>query len=76
MRFYVKVIPRSSQSRLEQQTDGECKAWVTAPPEKGKANQVLIGLIAQELGVKKRQVEIIAGKTSRVKLVEILKLES
>ncbi len=71
MRVYIKVIPKSSQNKLEKQADGSYKAWVRAVPEKGRANQALVELVAQEWQVAKNQVEVIAGKTSRTKLVEI-----
>ncbi len=43
------------------------KACVTQAPEKGKANKALIGLLAKALGLRKAQIELIAGETSRQK---------
>jgi len=70
LRIEVKVFPKSSREQLVR--DGaKIKAYVKAPPDKGKANKALIGLIAEEYGVKKRDVTIISGLTGRNKIVEV-----
>jgi hypothetical protein len=43
------------------------KVAVTAPPEDGKANAALVEVLREALGVKRSQVELIAGATSREK---------
>ncbi len=72
MRIYIKVIPKSSQRKVEKMDDGTYKVWVTVVPEKGRANQEVIKLLAKYFQVAKSQVEILSGKTAKVKLVEIL----
>jgi len=47
------------------------KVRVAAPPEKGKANQCLVAYLAGQLGVKKNQIDIIAGHTNPVKQVRV-----
>ena len=37
---------------------------VTQAPEKGKANQAIVALLADELGMRKNQFELVAGETS------------
>lgn len=71
MRIYVKVIPKSSQNKVERISEGDYKAWLTAPPVAGKANESLINLLAVYFGVAKYQVSIVGGKTSRKKIVDI-----
>jgi hypothetical protein len=44
---------------------------VTAPPEKGKANDAVIEILADYFDVPKSSISIIGGKSTRVKLVEI-----
>jgi uncharacterized protein YggU (UPF0235/DUF167 family) len=44
---------------------------VTAPPEGGRANEAVIGLLAGALDVPKSRVNIIRGMASREKLVMI-----
>ena len=70
MRISVKVFPKSSREELVEK-DGIIKAYVKAAPDKGKANRALVELIAGEYKVKKSDVKIVAGQTSRTKVVEI-----
>jgi uncharacterized protein (TIGR00251 family) len=42
-----------------------------APPVEGKANEALISFLAKELGVRKRQIEILSGFNSRIKRLKI-----
>lgn len=44
---------------------------VTAPPDKGKANQAVVKLLAKALGVPKSAVAIVAGDKDRLKTVAI-----
>jgi len=44
---------------------------VAAVADDGKANKELIKFLARELGVGRYNIEIVSGKTSRMKLVEI-----
>ena len=46
---------------------GRLKVAVTQAPEKGKANQALVKLLAELLGVKRSQVTLSAGETSQHK---------
>ena len=67
----VKLIPRSSRSRIAGK-DGEAyKVKVNSPPVDGKANKELISLISKTLGISKGSIEIISGKTSRIKLLRL-----
>ena len=66
----VRLQPKSSQNRLEQ--DGETyKAWVSAPPVDGAANEALIKLVAKHFGVAPSKVEMVRGHTSREKVLEL-----
>jgi uncharacterized protein YggU (UPF0235/DUF167 family) len=49
---------------------------VSAPAIEGAANQALLRLLAEELGVPKRDVRLIAGAASRTKLVVIEGVEA
>ena len=72
VRIYIKVIPRSSRNKIEKISEGEYKVWVTAPPVDGKANDMLIQILAEHLGVPRSCLKIIGGKTAKTKIIEIL----
>ena len=51
--------------------DGALKARVAAPAIGGAANQSLVRLLADELGISRRDVRIVAGAAGRQKLVVV-----
>ena len=67
----VKVIPRSSRTEILGKENDVYRVKITDPPVEGKANKALIALLAEKLGVVKRDIEITAGKTSRMKTVRV-----
>lgn len=69
--FRLRVVPRASRREAAGVRDGALKLRITAPPVEGKANEECIRLLADILGVKKNQVTIIAGHTSRTKIVAV-----
>jgi len=70
--FVAKIVPGSnSPTRICGLLDGMLKVKVSAPPERGKANQCLLKFLAEQLGVKKNAVSIISGKTSPVKHIQV-----
>jgi uncharacterized protein len=71
MKLDVKVVPKASRNAVKDE-GGRLKVYVTAAPEKGKANAAVITVLAKHLGVKKNQVVLIQGETSPRKVFEIL----
>ncbi len=71
MRLSVRVIPRSNKNTLEWE-QGALKARLTASPVDGAANEALIVLLANCLGLPKRNVSIVYGPAGRQKIVEIV----
>ena len=72
VRLKVKVTPKSGRSELAGfLADGTLKVKLLAAPERGKANEELRTLLAKHLGVRPRQVEILAGETSPLKHVRV-----
>jgi uncharacterized protein (TIGR00251 family) len=67
----VKLIPRSSRSRIVGKEGETYKVKVNSPPVDGKANKELISFISKTLGISKGNIEIISGKTSRIKLLRL-----
>jgi uncharacterized protein len=71
VRFAVRLTPRAAVDRVDGVVDGVLRARVGAPAVEGAANNALIRLIAEELGVPRSDVRIVAGATSRQKLVVV-----
>jgi uncharacterized protein len=46
---------------------GALKVSVNAAPQDGKANKALVELLRKALGLKRSQVELVSGQTSRDK---------
>jgi len=72
--FTVHVVPRASKNEIAGRMGDAIKVRLTAPPVEGKANKALVAFLAEQLGVRKSQVEIVAGETSRNKMVSVLGL--
>lgn len=71
VRFAVRLTPRAALDRVDGVLDGVLKARVTAPAVEGAANNALVRLLSDELGVARRDVRIVAGAGSREKLVVV-----
>ncbi len=69
--FRVKVIAASSRTAVAGEMQGMLKVKVQAPPEKGKANECLVDFLADRLGVRKKAVEIAAGRSNPVKEIAV-----
>jgi len=63
----VRAHPGARRNEIRGVQDGMLKVSVTQSPEKGKANKALIELLAKQLGLKKSQIELVAGETSHLK---------
>lgn len=80
MRFEVYAKPRAKKSRIvgwrpSPQHGGEAlEVALAAPPVDGAANEELVRLLSDVLGITKRSVEIVRGTTSQNKLVSIATL--
>ena len=70
MLISVRVIPRSSKNSLAWE-QGKLIVRLTSPPIDGAANEALVALLAEELGLPKRQITIVRGASGRQKTVEI-----
>lgn len=68
----VKVTPRSATTEISGElADGTLKVKIAAPPERGKANQALIELLAAYFDVPRTSVTILSGHGASLKLVKI-----
>ena len=70
-RVDVHVQPRASRSEIVGLHGAALKVRLQAPPIEGAANEALVSLLPERLGVPRRAVRVIAGATSRTKTVEV-----
>jgi uncharacterized protein (TIGR00251 family) len=86
-RITVRLQPRASRDEVLgwQEVSGEVvssnealvlRVRVKAAPVVGAANAALIQLLSKQLGLSKSKISLVAGATSRNKIVEIQDLSS
>ncbi len=63
----VKAQPGARQSGVLGERNGALRVAVTAAPERGKANEAIVGVLAGALGCKRSQISLLSGETSRDK---------
>jgi uncharacterized protein (TIGR00251 family) len=72
----VQVTPRARKNEVAgwRAVPGgalELRVRLTAPPVEGAANAALVAFLAETLGVRKSQVELVAGHSARHKRVRV-----
>ena len=67
----ILVVPRSSRNQIAGEHDGRLKIQLNAPPVDGEANAALVQFLAKTLGLKKKDVAIVSGETSRRKRIRV-----
>lgn len=60
----VKVVPGASRSRVAGRYGAGVKVQVAAAPEKGKANTAAIAVLADWLGVKPQQIDLVSAPSN------------
>jgi uncharacterized protein len=63
----LRVQPKAKRNAILGEQAGALKVAVTAPPEDGRANAALVEVLRDWLGLKRSQVELAGGPTSRNK---------
>lgn len=76
MHLTIHLIPKASKNAIEGWTldaRGEkvLRVKVTAVPEDGKANEVLIKLLSKTLHISQSKISLVRGHTSRIKELQI-----
>ncbi len=72
MLLTVHVKPRAKRNAVAAWLDDSTvKVDVTAAPEGGKANDAVVDVLAEELGVPKSAVTIVRGAAARLKHVRV-----
>lgn len=74
-RLQLKVSPKASRDAIGAWMGDTLKLSVTAVPEKGRANQAVIELLAAALGLPKSRISVLRGESQANKLVEVAGLD-
>ena len=64
----VRAQPGASKNAVLGEQAGALKIAVTAPPEDGRANEALVEMLRDWLGVKRSQVSLLSGDKNRNKV--------
>ena len=71
IRISVRVAPGSARTGVAGAYRDGWKLNVRPSPERGKANDAVVRLLADVLALPARQIEIVAGQSARDKIVAI-----
>lgn len=72
MRIVCHVVPQAKSNKVTQIKEHVFRVATTAPSVDNKANLAVTKLMAEHFGVKKSDVFLTAGQTSRKKVFDIL----
>ena len=75
-RVGLTVVPGAARSELVGRHGGGWRVRVAAPPERGRANRALEVLLAETIGIPRGDVAVVAGRSSRRKVVEVAGLSA
>ncbi|MFT4797128.1 MAG: hypothetical protein ACJAYE_001149 [Candidatus Azotimanducaceae bacterium] len=67
----VKVVPGAAQSAIVGWLGDSLKIRISTAPEKGKANDAVLRLLADSIGLPKTALRLASGHRSPHKVVEI-----
>lgn len=68
----LRVQPGAKQAKVIGSYGDQLKVAVAAPPVAGKANEALLVWLSKTLGVKRANLSIVSGQSSRDKRVRLL----
>jgi uncharacterized protein (TIGR00251 family) len=71
VRLRLRVSPGAGRAAVIGRYGDAWKVRVAAPPDRGRANSDVVALIADSLGVLRPDVRVVAGASSRDKVVEL-----
>lgn len=71
MKVFVKTRPNAKKEKVEQADGGRFIVSVKEPPKEGKANEAVIRVLAEYLGIAKSRFKIISGRSSKQKVINI-----
>lgn len=73
MLIFVTVKPRKKENKIEKINETHYVIWTKEPPEKGKANNGVIKLLASYFDLSQSKIILRSGATSKQKVFEVFK---
>jgi len=70
-RLQLKVVPGATHPGIVGWLGDMLKIRVSAPPEKGKANDAIVKLLAGELALPESSISIVSGRASSRKSIQV-----
>jgi uncharacterized protein (TIGR00251 family) len=68
-RLELRVVPGAARPGVSGRYGAGWKIRVAAPPERGRANEAVVALLAETLALDRRDVAIVSGRSARDKVV-------
>jgi uncharacterized protein (TIGR00251 family) len=73
LKITVKVKPNSRENTVKETGLNSYEVKVSVPPEKGRANERVIELLAKHLKIAKSLITLVSGSASKMKIFKIEK---
>ena len=70
-RLRLRVSPGARRTELAGRYADGWKVRVSAAPERGRANEAVVGLLARRLGLDRSDITLVSGHAARDKVVEL-----
>jgi hypothetical protein len=70
-RLRLRVSPGAARSEIVGRYEEGWKVRVSAPPDRGRANEAVVALLGEALGVGRGAVRVVSGRAARDKVVEV-----
>jgi uncharacterized protein (TIGR00251 family) len=74
-RVFLRVAPGAARPGIVGRHGDAWKVRVAAPPENGRANDAVVGLLAETLELPRNAVTLVSGHGARDKIVELAGIE-
>ena len=71
IKLEIKAVPGASKTEFAGVKDGRLRIRLAAAPEAGKANAELLNFLSKALGCAKRDLRLVSGEKSRLKVVAL-----
>jgi uncharacterized protein YggU (UPF0235/DUF167 family) len=71
VRVAIRVRPGAGRTAVGGSHDGALVVRVSAPAVDGRATEAALAAVASAIGLRRREVALVSGPTSRTKVIEV-----